>query len=265
MDKKNIITNSKTIISKAAKVTKAAKSKCEKKTDFYYDQNNKQCIKVAFPGCKVSSSDTDKVDKEFIMNAQKKCVKNICIKRNTLLDNQIPYRVSKNHSVSDYNKIIENSPYMCITREQCFKNKYQIGNQCIDEDECKDNTNTNNIKCVQYTKYDNQFSDGNDLRIHKRTRDKDTWQESQYKKPGDKDTWQESQDKKSGDKDTVYNNLTWKGPQYTKKDNTTLQQCFDLCNNISNCKLFTYNKKYKTCALKYKQSTGLFTYVKKQL
>ena len=108
-------------------------------------------------------------------------------------------------------------------------------------------------------------SNGNDLRIHTRTRS-----------TKDKDTWQGPEYTASGSQYPVYNNLTWQGPQYDKKNYTTLQQCFDLCNNISNCKLFTYNESNRSCALKYdfdnsdpnsrfSESTGSVTYVKKQL
>tara|TARA_B100001248_G_C27396502_1_gene465923 strand:+ start:622 stop:2790 length:2169 start_codon:yes stop_codon:yes gene_type:complete len=241
------------------------KAKCEKKENFYYDQNNNQCINVdPDSGCKASISDKDTVDKKFIINAQKKCMEKKCKKQNNLVYNPIPYKEMINPSNTDYD--IKNHPYQCYTRKQCFKDKnYQFGNQCIDIDECNNNKNTNNIKCVQYTEHKNRVSKGNDLRIHTRTRSTTNI-----------DKLQEQQNIDSGGQWPEYNNLTWLRPQYDKKNNTTLQQCFDLCNNISNCKLFTYNESYRSCALKYdfdnsdpnsrfSESTGSVTYVKKQL
>ena len=135
---------------------------------------------------------------------------------------------------------------LCIKKSQFWDKNNR---KCITDAKCKEqNKIIENGECTwRYGKYFNYESPGSYLDIHER---------SQTKLP-------------QGDTTPSY--INYSGPQYTKKDNTTLQQCYDLCNNISNCKLFTYNKNENKCFLKYnydstyknfKSVIGTWTYIK---
>ena len=58
-----------------------------------------------------------------------------------------------------------------------------------------------------------------------------------------------------------------KSPQYKIRNQTNQQKCIDLCNNVENCMLFTYNKNNNKCYLKHRVNTlsdypNAVTYIK---